>query len=164
MICAAAILLANCAGYRVGNISGAEMKGVKTIYVPVVKNETLEPGLQVMTTNAILERIDQDGTFQSSRSRNADAILEVTIKKFRRETVRNKTSNVSVALEYTIVLEAEVTVTNLLTGTRVLDKVAISGETDMFLFEDAQESERQQLAVAAQNLSYHIVKRISEGW
>ena len=66
-----------CAGYQLGNIPRADMKEVHTIYVPVVKNNSYEPGLPVMVTNAILRRIDNDGTYSSSRS--AAAASEGTI-------------------------------------------------------------------------------------
>ena len=37
------LCLSGCAGYRLGNIQGQEMRDVKTIFVPVAKNQSYEP-------------------------------------------------------------------------------------------------------------------------
>jgi hypothetical protein len=157
-------LLISCAGYRVGNIQGAQMKDVKSIYVPVVINRTYEPGLPVMATNAILRALDNDGTFSSARSKDADAELNVTITEFQRNPLRSSREDTLITTQYEIILVAVVKLTNFRTGEVVLKDRRISGRAEYIVQADAVEVERQYLPLAAENLGYNIVKQVTEGW
>ncbi|MFH1067550.1 MAG: LptE family protein [bacterium] len=157
-------VLMSCAGYRLGNIPSAEMKGVKTIFVPVVKNDSYEPGLPVMVTNAILRRIDNDGTFSSSREGQADATLEVRVTRLTRSPLRRSREDVQVTDEYEVTLEAEATLTNLKSGKRIFTKRKVTGKTRYFVQDNLQEGERQALPSAADDLAVNLVKLVAEGW
>lgn len=158
------VLMSGCAGYKLGNIPSAEMEGVKTIYVPVVKNDSYEPGLQVQTTNAVIRKLETDGTYLSSRMTKADATLEVMITDVSRTPKRLQRDNTIATQEYTVTVEAKFTLTNHVTGKKVLSDVMVRGETDFFLFNDVQEGERQALPLALDKLAYEIVKQVTEGW
>ncbi len=159
-----ALLLSSCGGYRLGNVPRADMEGVQTIYVPVVLNETYEPGLQVMTTNAIISRLERDGTYKSSRVAKADATLQVTITDFTRQTLRSSRDDFRVTQQYRYNLTAKFTLTNHRTGTIIFNERTILGETDFFIQDDPQEGERQALPLTADKLADRIVSLISEGW
>jgi outer membrane lipopolysaccharide assembly protein LptE/RlpB len=156
--------LCSCAGYKLGNIPSAEMEGVKTIYVPVVKNDSYEPGLQVLTTNSVIRKLETDGTYLSSRLTKADATLEIMITDVSRTPKRLQRDNTIVTQEYTVTITAKFTLTNHNTGKKVLNGAVASGTTDFFLFNDVQEGERQALPLAVDKLAYEIVKQVTEGW
>lgn len=159
------LLFTSCAGYQLGNVPYEELKGIKKIYVPVVHNESFEPGLQVMVTNAIIRKFDQDGTYQTGRAREADATLEVKITDLKRNTLQRARQNELLSEQYRITLVAEVTFLNHLTGQKFMDKAEFTGETDYFLSPNRmQEGERQSLALAAQDLADNIVRELAEGW
>ncbi|MEM6821711.1 MAG: LPS assembly lipoprotein LptE [Verrucomicrobiota bacterium] len=158
-------LAAGCSGYRLGNVPYEEMKGVKKIYVPIVKNETYEAGIQTMVTNAILRRLDQDGTYQSGRLAESDATLEITLTDYKRDSRRRARSNSLVTEEYDLVLEAKATLLNHRTGRKLFEDLVIIGDTSIYVQENRlQEGERQALPLAAQALAYEIVRNITEGW
>jgi hypothetical protein len=159
-----ALALTGCAGYRVGNIQSGDMKNVKMIYVPVVKNESYEPNLPVMVTNAVLRRLDNDGTFTSSRQHGADATLEITVKEMRRTPLRQTRTDVQVSEEFQITLVATATLTNLRSGKRIFTNREVTGSSKYFVQSDLQESERQTMPMAADDLAYNLVKLITEGW
>lgn len=159
------VIFTSCAGYQLGNVPYQEMKGVKKIYVPIVKNETYEPGIQTMVTNAIIRRIEADGTYQTGRLREADATLEVTLTDFKRDSLRRARENSLVTEEYRLDLEAVATLTNLRTGQKLFDKEEVIGDTAIYVNEfRMQENERQAMPLAAEALAYEIVRRITEGW
>lgn len=160
---ASIVLLTSCAGYKLGNIPSAEMEGVKTIYVPVVKNDSYEPSLQVMTTNALIRQLETDGTYQSSRLDKADATLEVTITNVEKTPKRLQRDNVIATQEYSTQITATFILTNHNTGKKVVSSTA-SGSTDFFLFNDVQEGERQALPLAIDKLAYNIIKQVTDGW
>jgi len=157
-------LACSCAGYRLGNVPYAQMEGVRTLYVPVVKNDTYEPSLQVMTTNAVIRAFHNDGTYQTSRIGNADATLDVKITKFERTPVRVSRDNVRATDQYRIRLTAAATLTNHRTGTKVFTDLSAIGETDFFVQDDIQEAERQAIPIAADDLARKLVNQVTEGW
>lgn len=158
------LAFAGCAGYRLGNIQGAEMKDVKTIHVPMVKNLSYEPNLNNMVTSAIIRRIENDGTFSSSRSGDADALLEVVVTEVKRVSLRRSRADVQVTEEYELIMEAKATLTNLRSGTRIFTERVVTGRTTYYVQNDQQESERQSLPLAANNLAYNLVKLATDGW
>lgn len=155
---------AGCSGYRLGNIGGTEVQGVRTIYVPVVKNDGYEPGLQVMTTNAIIRRFENDGTLQTVRTTEADSELTVTIKKVVKTGTRNDRNNILRTAEYDVEIIAEATYTNRRLGRKIFENREVRGKTAFYIQRDLQEGERQALPLAAEDLANNIVKLIVEGW
>jgi hypothetical protein len=158
------LLVAGCSGYRLGNIGGKEVQGMRTIYVPVVKNEGYEPGLQVVTTNAIIRRFENDGTLQTVKSLDADGELNVTIKKVQRIGTRNDRNNVIRTAEYEVEIIAEATFTNRRLGRKIFENKEVRGKTAFYVPNDLQEGERQALPLASEDLANNIVKLIVEGW
>lgn len=157
------LILTGCAGYRVGNIGGRNIQGVKSVYVAVAKNETFEPGLQVLTTDAILRAFDNDGTFETTTSEKADSELKVDIVKMDRVPLRGSRENVLLTAEYQVTLTAKITFINRRLGRTVLEK-EVSGTTTYFAQTDLQESERQALPLAEEDLAKNAVRLITEGW
>lgn len=158
------ITLTGCAGYRLGNIQGSDMRGVRTIYVPTVKNYSYTANVPTMVTNAILRRLDNDGTFQSSRSRQADATLEVSVVQVTKNPLRSARTDILLTEEYELVLEAKATLTNLKTGQRVFTDRLVKGRTTFYIQQNGQEAERQALPNAADQLANNLVSLITEGW
>jgi hypothetical protein len=161
---ALALLLSGCAGYRVGNISGRELQGVRSIYVPVVRNVSLEPDIQVQATNAIIRRFDADGTLETQQSGNADAELDVTITNVQRVPIRSSTGDILVTAEYQLTIEATVTFINRKLGRKIFENTGVSGSTDFFTQSDIIEGERQALPLACDDLANNTVKLVTEGW
>lgn len=160
----AGMILSGCAGYQLGNVPNSAMSGVRTIYVPVVRNQTLEPGLPVVVTNAIIRRLENDGTYASGRSGGADAELTVRLTEFERVPTRRSRDDVSITTQYRAVLKAEVTLVNRVTGVTVMKDRVISGASEYIVQGDAVEAERQALPLVAQDLANRIVSAVAEGW
>lgn len=160
----ASLLLTACAGYRLGNVPYKEMEGVRSIYVPTVKNETHEPGMQIQATNAILRAIDNDGTYRSARAGSADATLEVIIVDFTRQPIRSSRDNLTTTEQYRMTITAKATLTNHRTGQKVFAQLNATGQTDYFFQDDLQESERQAIPSALEKLANELVNHITEGW
>src|SRR5271163_1168687 len=88
--------LAGCAGYRVGDISGRNLQGVRSVYVPVARNSSLEPDIQMSVTNAIIRRFNDDGTLEVNQNSNADSEMDITIQNVHRTAISSITSDVYV--------------------------------------------------------------------
>jgi hypothetical protein len=157
-------VLSGCAGYRLGDISGRNLQGVHSVYVPVVKNVSLEPDLQVIATDAIIQRFNSDGTLEVNQNGNADSELDVTIDSVSRSAIASSVTNILVTSQYQLTINAKVTYVNRRLGRKIFENVSVSGVTTYFTQSDIQESERQALPLAAQDLANSTVKLVTEGW
>lgn len=158
------LTFSGCAGYRVGNISGQEVQGVKSVYVPMAKNQSFTPEIQATVTSAVVRRFDNDGTLQTLASEHADSELDITITEVRMNPVRSTQDNVLITAQYQVEIKAKVTFINRRTGRTVFKDSQFSGVALYYVGQDVQEGKRQALPSAAEDLGYNIVKRITEGW
>jgi hypothetical protein len=160
----AAVALSGCAGYRVGNVSGRDLQGVHSVYVPVAKNMSLEPDIQVVVTNAVIRRFNDDGTLTVNQSSNADSELDITITNVSRTAIASSNSDVYVTAQYQLTIQATVTFINRRLGRKIFENSQVSGQTTFFTQANIIEGERQALPLAAQDLANNAVKLVTEGW
>ena len=156
--------LGGCAGYRVGNTSGREIQGVHSVYVPVVKNTSLEPDIQMTVTNAIIRRFNSDGTLEVNQNLSADSELDITILNVQHNAVASSISDVLVTAEYQVTIQARATYVNRKLGRKIFENYPVTGSTNFFTQSNIQEGERQALPLAAEDLANNTVKLITEGW
>jgi hypothetical protein len=156
--------LSGCAGYRVGNTSGRDLQGVRSVYVPVAKNTSLEPDLQMTVTNAVIRRFNSDGTLEVNQNANADSELDIVITNVKHTPVRSSTSDILITAQYQLTIEAKATYVNRRLGRKIFENFTVNGSTTFFTQSDIQEGERQALPLAAADLANNTVKLITEGW
>lgn len=63
---------------------------VRGIYIPMVRNQTLEPNLEEVSTRQIQEAFLNDGRVDVVPKEQADLVLEVELKNWGAETVRTR--------------------------------------------------------------------------
>jgi hypothetical protein len=156
--------LAGCAGYRVGDISGRNLQGVRSVYVPVAKNVSLEPDLQVLLTDAVIQRFNNDGTLEVNQTSSADSEFDLTISSVVRNAVASSTNNVLVTDQYQLTITGKATYVNRKLGRKIFENVTVVGTTTFFSQADLQEGERQALPLAAEDFANNAVKLVTEGW
>jgi hypothetical protein len=137
---------------------------VRSVYVPVAKNSSLEADLQVLVTDAIIQRFNNDGTLEVNQTGDADSELDVTLDTVRRSPVASSTSNILTTSEYQLTISAKVTYVNRRLGRKIFENATVNGTTTYFTQSDILESERQALPLAAQDLANNAVKLVTEGW
>ncbi len=150
-------------GYRLGYVKPASFARVERIHIPTFRNDTQEPRSAVLVTNAVIQQLQRDGTYQISNAERSDAILEATIVRLERRqarSVRFDTLRTS-ELEFTLVVDYRFR--DVRTG-EVLDQGTVEGETSRFLDPNFQLSERQALPLAAERLAENLVSKLAEGW
>jgi hypothetical protein len=164
LVLLAVLALSGCAGYRVGNTSGRELQGVRNVYVPVVRNTSLSPDLQMTVTNAIIRRFNNDGTLEVNQNANADSELDVVITNVQQTETASSRSDLLVAAQYQLNIQATATYVNRRLGRKIFENVTVNGKTNFYIQSDIQEGERQALPLAAEDLANNVVKMITEGW
>jgi hypothetical protein len=155
-------VLTNCAGYQLGASKPHQMANVTKLAVPTFKNNTLEPRLEVLVTNALIKKLQTDGAYQIVPRSEADAVLTASIEDIERSQFRSVRSNTLRSSEILMRLIVKYKVednagTKLLSGTE-------RAWSNIVLDPSVQITERQGLADAAQRLADALASRISEGW
>lgn len=159
-------LLCSCANYQMGSTPrGGGLQDVRVLYVPTAVNETDETAVPGPVTNAILQEIDRDGTFRHARKDEADAILEVTVKRIERSPIQQSVQQYLTTLQYQLILVLEYRVYSMKDKKEVISKAAVSGSTTFFVQGDQTESQRQALPLAAQSAAQNLISGLaSRGW
>jgi outer membrane lipopolysaccharide assembly protein LptE/RlpB len=158
----ATFLLAGC-GYKLGEIRPTPMRSVRTLAVPTFKNKTYEPRVEVLLADTLIKQLQQDGTYTIMSDNTADAIVNCTLTRIERRSLRSVQNNVLATSEFEIILEVTYEVVDRVTGI-ILMSGRIRGDASFFANNDLQTTERQAIPVAARDLSIELTPRLSEGW
>jgi hypothetical protein len=150
-------------GYQLGNVNTYEIEGVKSVHIPVIRNETYEPGISVMITDALIRRFHSDGRLEVKRAGEADSRLEVTLVELGRNATRSVRGDVRITSEYRVSLGAEIKYYRKDFPEPII-KETIAADTEFFVGSDLQEGERQAMGLIAERLANRIALRITEGW
>lgn len=157
-----AILLSGC-GYKLGEIRPTPMRSVRTLAVPTFKNNTYEPRIEVLVADTVIKQLQQDGTYTIVSDDTADAILQGTITKIERRSLRSVQNNVLATSEFGLTLTVSYEVVDRVTGA-ILMKSIVQGDTSFFSNNDLQTTERQAIPLAAQRLAVDLSAALTEGW
>jgi hypothetical protein len=160
-ICAAVVLSAGCAGYRVGPVNGA-VAGDKSIEIVPFNNQTLQPRLGDAVTQALRERMQTDGTYRLATQGPGDVTVTGVITDYNREGVSFLRTDVATAESYRVGITAHVTVRDHATGRVLLDK-NVNGYTLVQVGTDLADAERQSLPLLAEDLARNITELLTEG-
>ena len=148
----ALLILSNCAGYQLGSVKPAAYKEVNRIFIPTFENQTLEPRASAVVTNAVIKRLQADGTFAVSTKESADAVLVGKIKRIERRQLRAARTNT-------------LKTTELNSSTSLRNRPGrVIGRTIQFVDPNFQLSERNAIPVAAEDAANILVSQLAEGW
>lgn len=155
-------MLTSCAGYQLGSGKPQKMAGVTKLAVPTFKNDTLEPRLEVLVTNALIKKLQMDGAYQIVPVHEADAVVKATITEIQRSQFRSARNNTLRTSELLMGLIVKYTVEDN-AGTPLLVGQS-QGSSNIVLDPNVQLTERQALADASERLSINMASALTEGW
>ncbi len=158
-----AAAFSGCAGYQIGPAKPAYLAAIHSVAVPIFKNKTLEPRIEALVTDSVIQQIQQDGTYTVESESNADAILEGEIETITRKRARSVRGNVDATREFVLNVNLVFKLTNRVTG-ELLNTQKVTGTTSFFVGADLQQQERQAVVLAAQDAAVRLTSKISEGW
>jgi hypothetical protein len=155
------LLAFGCAGYRIGPVT---KRNFNSIAVPMFRNTTLVPQIEAQVSNAVIQRLQQDGSLRIESESQADVILKGTITKYYRQPLRSLRTDTGVPREYRISITVRVVATDRRTGETVLKSTELDGQSDVFIGEDQQSSEEQALPLIADDVAKRIAGLLVESW
>ncbi len=155
-------ILTGCSGYHLGATKPHQLANVTKLAVPTFKNDTLQPRLEVLVTNALIKKLQNSGAYQIVPVSEADAVLKGVIlnvsgqpfRSVRNNTLRTAEILTRLMVKYTV---EDSTGKNLIVGQK-------QGQSNIVLDPNFQLSERQALADAAERLSIIMASELTEGW
>ena len=159
----AALCLSGCLGYRIGPVKPNYLADIHTIAVPVFKNETLLPRIEVLVTDSVIKQFQQDGTFKIGNGDNADATLKAEISRITRSPARSVRGNVLATTEFNLAMRVKYHLVGR-DGKTIGPPGEAQGTTSFFVGTDVVTDERQALPLAAEELATRPVSQLSEGW
>jgi outer membrane lipopolysaccharide assembly protein LptE/RlpB len=155
-------LLGGC-GYKLGEIRPTPMRSVRTLAVPTFKNKTYEPRVEVLLADTLIKTLQEDGTYTIVSDDIADAILNCTLNKIGRRSIRSVQNNVLATAEFGLDLDIGYQVSDRVSGS-ILKRGRVRGETTFFSSSDIQITERQAIPVAAKDAAIELTTAVAEGW
>lgn len=156
------VLLVSCAGYRLGSMLP---KDIQTVFLPTVVNSSQEPNLESEVTQAMVVRLQQDGSLRVVNDEAiADSILNIEIFDYRLAPLNFDTELVNQAEEYRITLLAKVLLVRNGTGEVVAENPRVRGKTEFPFTGDLTSSKRSYLPDASRDLAQNIVDILVEAW
>ncbi len=150
-----------CAGYHVGPVT---KRSFNSIAVPMFRNETLRPQLEAQISNAVIKRLQQDGSLRLEPESRADVVLTGTVFRYARNALRMLHSDTGVPREYEIAITVRVEARDRRTGEIVLKSTEIEGKSDVFIGEDQQSAEEQALPLVADDIGKRVAGLLVESW
>jgi|GEM_PF-154354 len=174
-------------GYQLGTPQAAPL-AFSTLYVAPVKMRALIPQADAILTGALRETFVRDGRVTlAAKPDSAGAVLEITIRNYRRETATADPDDTGLARKFTLVLLAEATLrtgddervsldgaphgvsaseTDASSSTRKAYFTArpIEVRRDIFADGGQQQAEYQLLPLLAQDLADKALHAVLDTW
>lgn len=152
---------AGCAGYRLGSTLP---EGVASVFVPVVVNETTEPGLETAATSATVEEIQLDGSLKIAAKEQADSVLEIRLKRYTLTPLRYRKDQTATAQEYRLTLIASAVLRRASNNEVLYKSDSVSGFATFDALADLPSARRNALPAAAKDLAHRIVRSVTGYW
>ncbi len=155
------LLLAGCAGYKLGPSNGLEA-GSRSIQILPPQNETLEPRVSDAFSHALRKQIQRDGTFRLRTSGEGDVVVTTTIRRYHRQGLTFQRGDTLTVRDYNIQLFAHVRAFDRVTGRNIVNR-EFQGRTTVRVGNDQASAERQALPLLAEELAHNVASAIADG-
>jgi hypothetical protein len=163
-LCAAGLLLSSCAGYHLGVKKPASLAAVKTIAVPMFKNDTQHPRAESLATSAVANAFVQDGTYRIGSVDHADAVLEGTLREIQYKQIRGNRLDTLRPEELSNTVTIHWELRDAKDPTKLLASGSSKGSSQLFVEGDLQTARNNALPEAVERAGEDLVSRLSNGF
>lgn len=155
------LLILQACGYHMAGTGSHLTAGVKSIFIPVFENKTMEPIIEEELTTAVIREFLKDGRIEVAESTRADTVLKGSVVSY-------KETPVSFDAEQNV-LEYRITVTThlILLNTNKLWEHDVTSTAEYTVSSDVMTTRIKKLSALreiARNLSEEVTDRILLGW
>lgn len=157
-------VLAQCAGYRVGNRKPGGLSHVSRIAVPMATNDTMHPRAETIATSAVTDALVQDGTYRLAGREQADAVLECRVSEIGYNTIRGSRVDTLLPIELGNKVTLNWSLRDASDPTQVLAAGSSTGRSQLFVAPNLQTARNNALTEAMERASKQLVARIANGF
>jgi hypothetical protein len=162
-----------CANYRMG---AGPAPSFSSLYIAPASNKTTVPQSRELVSTMLREAFIKDGRVELVDGRgDADATLEVTLVKFRRENSANREDDNGLARKFTLYLTAQCSLRDNRTGQMLFSGRTIEVQRESFTdnglglvpfgtSNDQLQSEYNTLPLLAELLSEKVTHAVLDVW
>jgi Lipopolysaccharide-assembly len=168
-----AFLSQGCAHYKMG---AGPAPAFQTLYIAPAKNKTTVPQSRELVSTMVREAFIRDGRVELVDGKSdADATLEVTLVKYRRDNAANREDDNGLARKFTLRLTAVCSLRDNRTGRMIFDGRTIDVQREAFTdnglgsvpfgtSNDQLQSEYNTLPLLAELLSDKVTHAVLDVW
>jgi hypothetical protein len=154
------VLLAGCAGYKLGPTNGLAA-GEKKVQITPFLNHTFEPRLGDTVTTALRRKIQEEGTYRLASHGDPDIIVSGVLLHYDRHELNFEPHDVLTVQDYRVTVTARITVRDLGAGTT--KNWTNTAYTLVRVGSDLPSSERQAMPELAEDLAKHVTDSLVDG-
>jgi hypothetical protein len=155
------LLLAGCAGYRLGPTNGVAA-GERSLQINPLVNNTLEPRLGDYVMSSLRKNLQRDGTYRLDTHDEGDIVVTGVITAYRRSELSYSPTDVITVLDYDIAATMEVKAMDRSTGRVLMDR-SVVGHTELRAGNDLPSAERQALPLLADDMARRATDVLVDG-
>lgn len=159
-----AAALVSCTGYQMGNVQPKALSQVRSVSVPMFRNDTLHPRAEALATSAVANALVKDGTYRLADSGRADAILEGRVATIRYNAIRGTRRDTLRPEELENTVELKWKLVDARNPGKVLASGTSSGSSQLFVSSNLQTARNNALPEALERAGQSLVTRISTGY
>ncbi len=155
------LVLAGCAGYRLGPTNG-QTAGARSVEFKPFTDRTYEPRLLEPVASALRKSIQRDGTYRLATSNPGDVVVSGSLKEYTREPLTLQPNDVFSTRDYEVRLTARVTALDRSTGRPLFDR-DVTARTTIRSVPDLNSAERQAAPLLADDLARIVTALLVDG-
>ncbi|HNX68851.1 MAG TPA: LptE family protein [Candidatus Omnitrophota bacterium] len=144
-------------------------RNIKTIFVETVKNKipveevyAYQQGIEMDITNAVIQRLHQDGNLKVVEKEKADAVLKTDLLAYEQEGLRF--TQLESVQEYRLFIVVHLKLVDNKTGDVIWEEPNFTGDNEYYVTDVTSLGEQKASLDAAAKLADNIVNRIVEDW
>jgi len=163
-LCAPLLVLASCAGYRLGGAKPASLTNVRNIAVPMFANDTQHPRASALATTSVINTLVRDGTYRISKADKADAVLEGRLAHIGYQQIRGTRLDSAYPEELANRIAIEWVLRDAKNPSLVLAGGRAEGTSQLFVPANLQTARNNALSEALDRASETLVSSIANGY
>ena len=161
LVVASTLLLAGCAGYKLGPTNGLEA-GARSIQINPPFNTTFEPRIAVALNQQLRKQLQRDGTYRLETHGEGDVVVTTTILRYEKIGESFQPRDTLTVRDYRVNLVAHVTAYDRISGKNIVNR-DFHGRTTVQPGADQASAERQALPLLTEDLARNITSALVDG-
>lgn len=158
------LLLVSCVGYQLGGSKPAHLTHVKSINVPLFKNDTQLIRAGSYATNSAVDALTRDGTYRVASADGADAVLEGRVATIRYSQVSSSRTDTLRSEELSMEITIDWVLRDANDPSRILEKGKSRGSTRYFAGGNLNIARSNALPDALRRACDSMTTRIADGF